>query len=104
MPLSNTFRRVKPPSGPATRAITLATFVERKDTGPMNVQTRLASQQSLTQTLPSPTGTLWDLQDVLEMEIHAGTMDTAKKDEENSKQTSKVGKIFLPWAPSQPRL
>ena len=38
------------------------------------------------------------------MEIHDQTMDTVKKDEENSKQTSKVGKTFLQWAQSQPRL
>ena len=38
------FRRVKPRSSHVTRATTLATFVERKDGGPMNVQTRLASQ------------------------------------------------------------
>ena len=48
--------------------------------------------------------TLWDFHDVLDMEIHVGTMDTAKKDEENSKQTSKVGKTLLQWAWSQPRL
>ena len=36
--------------------------------------------------------TLWDLQDILDMEIHTGTVDTAKKDEENSMQTRKVGK------------
>ena len=45
-----------------------------------------------------------DLQDILDTEIHVGTMDTAKKDEENSKQTSKVGKTFLQWSWGQPTL
>ena len=58
----------------------------------MNVQIRLASQQSLAQTPPSPTDALWDLQDILDMEIHAETTDTIKKDEEKSKQACKVGK------------
>ena len=47
---------------------------------------------------------LQELQDVLDVEIHAETADTTKKDEEKSKQTSKVGKTFLPQPWSQPRL
>ena len=47
---------------------------------------------------------LQDLQDVLDMEIHGGAADTAKKDMENSKQTSKVGNTFLQGAWSQPSL
>ena len=31
--------------------------------------------------------TLWDLQDILDVEIHVGTTDISKKDEEDSKQT-----------------
>ena len=78
-PLSNTFRRVSPLPSCATRATALVIFVERKDIGPMNIQTRLALQGSLAQTLPSPTDALWDLQDILDVEIHAGTMDTARR-------------------------
>ena len=37
---------------------------------------------------------LWDLHDVMDMEIHAGTVDIAKKGKENSKQTNKVGKMI----------
>ena len=37
---------------------------------------------------------LWDLHDVLDMEIHAGTVDTPKKDKEDNKQTNKVGNMF----------
>ena len=44
MSLFNVFRRVKPLPSHATRAMTLAIFVERKDIGPTNVQTRLTSQ------------------------------------------------------------
>ena len=60
MPLPNAFRRVRPLPSHATRAMTLVIFKERKDIGLMNVQIKLTSQQSLTQTSPSPTNTLWD--------------------------------------------
>ena len=52
----------------------------------MNVQTKLASQPSLAQTLPRATDALQDLQNVLDAEIHMTTMDTAKKDEKDSRQ------------------
>ena len=45
-----------------------------------------------------------DLQYILDIEIHTGTADPNKKDEENRNQTSKVGKTFLQWAQNQPRL
>ena len=95
MPLSNAFKRASPPLSCETIATTLATFVGRKDIGPMNVQTRLASHQSITLTPPSPTDILWDLHDIVDVEIHTATLDTTKKDEEDSKQTIKVGNIFL---------
>ena len=44
------------------------------------------------------------LHNVLDMEIHAGTTETAKKNKENSKETSNGGNTFLQWAWSQPRL
>ena len=43
-PLFNASRRASPLLGHVTRAMTLATFVARKDIGSINVQTRLASQ------------------------------------------------------------
>ena len=58
MPFFNIFKRVKPLPSCMVRATTLAIYVERKDIGPTNVQTRLALQQCLTQTLPSPMDTL----------------------------------------------
>ena len=61
-------------------------------------------QQSLAQALQSPMDALGDLHNALDMEIHAGTNETAEKDKENSKETSKVGNTFLQWAWSQPRL
>ena len=61
MPLSDAFRRVRPLPSHVTRAMTLVIFVERKDIRPTNVQTRLASPQSLIQTPPSPMDTLQDL-------------------------------------------
>ena len=44
MPLLNVLRRAKPLPSHASRAITLAIFVERKDIGPTNILTMLASQ------------------------------------------------------------
>ena len=93
--LSNAFRRASPLLSYMTRAMTLETIVERKDIGPTNVQTRLASQQSLVPTPPNPMDALWDLIAILDTEIHAGTTDTTKKDRENCKQTNTVGNIFL---------
>ena len=61
-------------------------------------------QQSLAHTMQGPTDGLWDLQNILDAEIHMGPVDITKNDEENSKQKSKVGKTFLQWAQSQPRL
>ena len=103
-PLSNAFRRASPPLSSTTRAMKVVTFAERKDTGPTNVQRRLALQQSLTLTLPSPMDALWDLQVILDAEIHVGTMATAKKDKENRKHTNRVENIFLQWAQSPPSL
>ena len=94
-PLSNTSRRASPLLNCVTRAMIFVTFVERKDIGPTNVQTRLTSQQSLAPTPLSPTEALWDLQAILDVKRHVGTVDITKKDEENSKQTNKVGNIFL---------
>ena len=95
-PLSNAFRRVRQLPSHMTRAMTLVIFVEGNDIGPTNVQTRLTSQGSLTQTLPSPMDALWDLQDFLDMEIHVGTMDTTKKDKESSKQNKQSWKNIPP--------
>ena len=95
IPLSTAFRRASLPLSHATSATALAMFVERKDIGSTNVQTRLTLQQSLALTLPSPTDALHDLQVILDVEIHMGTTDTTKKGMENSKQTSRVGNIFL---------
>ena len=102
--LSNALRRASPLLSHMTRAMTLATFVERKDIGPTNVQTRLASQQSLVPTPPNPMDDLWDLIAILDTEIHAGTTDTTKKDGENSKQTNTDGNIFLQQTQSPPSL
>ena len=38
------------------------------------------------------------------MNIHTQTVDTAKKDMENSKQASKAGNVFIGWAQSSPSL
>ena len=40
---------------------------------------------------------LQDLQHILDVEIHVGMVDTTKKDEENSKQTSKVRTQVCQW-------
>ena len=70
--------------------MTLAACTARKDIGPRNVQTRLTLQQSLAPTPPSPVDILWDLHSIIDTEIHVGTAETAKKDEEDSKQTNKA--------------
>ena len=68
---------------------------KRNGIGPTNIQTRLVLKPSVTLTLPSPSDILWDLHNVLDAEIHVVTVDTAKKDKQNSKQMNKVGNIFL---------
>ena len=55
-------------------------------------------------TLQSPTNILQDLHNVLDTEIHVGTVDTTNKDEEDSKQSKKVGNIFLQQTQSPPCL
>ena len=66
----------------------------------MNVLTGLTLLQSLALTPPNP----MDSHNVLDVEIHAATVDTTKKGKEDSKQTSKVGNIFLQQAQSPPCL
>ena len=51
-----------------------------------------------------PTHILWDLHNILDVEIHVGTVDMTKKDKEDSKQTNKVGNILLQQAWSPPSL
>ena len=104
MPMSSISQRASPPLGCKTRATTLATFVVKKSIGPTNVQKGLALKPSLTLTLPSPMDDLWDLHNALDTEIHVATVDTAKKDEEDSRQTNKVGNTFLQPAQSPPSL
>ena len=104
MPLLNAFKRASPPLGCETRATTLAIFAVRKDTKPMNVLTGLTLLQSLALTPPNPMDSLQDLHNVLDVETHAATVDTTKKGKEDSKQTSKVGNIFLQQALSPPCL
>ena len=95
MPLSSASKKTSPPLSHETRATTPATFVVKKGIRPMNVQTRLASKPSIAPTQPSPMDTLQDLHNVLDMKIHTATVDTAKKDEEDNRQTNKVGNTFL---------
>ena len=61
------------------------------------------SEQGLlhNKAFPSPTNALQDLQDIL---VLKSMQEPTRKDEENSKETSKVGKAFLQWAQSQPSL
>ena len=83
-PLLNVFRRVKPLSSHTTRSMSLATFVERKDIGPMNVAR--FEMKPCADTAKTNGHSLGPSR-------HPGHgKDTTKKDEENSKQTSKVGK------------
>ena len=83
--MSNAFKRASLPVSNETRAMTLAPSVARKGIRPTTVQTRLILQPNLTLTPPSPTDVLWGLHDVLDMEIHVATADTAKKDEHPNK-------------------
>ena len=47
---------------------------------------------------------LQDLHDVMDAEIYMATADIAKKDEEDSRQTNKVGNTIFELAQSPPRL
>ena len=53
-------------------------------------------------TKPNPA--LQDSCNDLDMEIQMATVDTAKKDEKDNKQTSRVGNLFHPLAQSPPQL
>ena len=103
-PLSSASKSASPPLSHKTRAMTLATFAVKKGIGPMNVQTRLTSKQSLTPTLSNLMEALWDLHNILDAEFHTATVDTTKKDKEDSRQTNKDGNTFLQLAQSPPSL
>ena len=102
MPLSNVFRRVKPPSKPHDKSNDTCNFCGEKGHWANKCLNKACLQTKPCSDTTEPNRCSLGAQDILDVEIHAGTVDTTKKDEENGKQTSQAGKTFVTFFYERP--